>query len=413
MAAMLISGASVWDGLADAPGGVLDVWVEDGRVRAVGVGLTPPPGTERIDLTGHTLTPGFMDCHTHVAIDPDLTRSLLGSSAAAALRAVPVLRTLLDHGFTTIRDLTCADVAYTTLALRDAVAAGLVVGPRMLVAPHLISARGGHGDFSGALDDQRQGHDRVLEMAAADGPDEIRTRVRQEIRAGADWIKFAASGGFSSPSDDPSRPTYSQEEMDTLVATAADLGVPATPHVYSDEGVRRAVRAGVRSVEHGNLASAATLAMIEEAGVFLVPTLYTILADARRVDDDAYWATRPPYKRRKFREFHDALVGAAAHLAASEVKIAFGTDAGMFPHAENWREFPALVSAGISPLRALKAATSVAAELLQLDDLGVIAEGRTADLVAMPGDPFTDIEVTGRVDFVMKGGVVHRRPDIT
>lgn len=134
MAAMLISGASVWDGLADAPAGVLDVWVEDGRVRAVGAGLTPPPGTERIDLTGHTLTPGFMDCHTHVAIDPDLTRSLLSSSAAAALRAVPVLRTLLDHGFTTIRDLTCADVAYTTLALRDAVAAGLVVGPRMLVA---------------------------------------------------------------------------------------------------------------------------------------------------------------------------------------------------------------------------------------------------------------------------------------
>ncbi|EUA35068.1 amidohydrolase family protein [Mycobacterium xenopi 3993] len=314
------------------------------------------------------------------------------------------------NGFTTVRDLACADLDYPTVDLRDAVAAGTVVGPRMLVAPHMISARGGHGDFSGMVADEYQGPSRALELAAADGCDEIRTRVRQEIRAGADWIKFAATGGFASPSDDPGQATYSQEEMDVLVATAADLGVPVTPHSYGDEGIQRAVRAGVRSIEHGNLASADTLRMMEDAGVFLVPTQYAIVSGARRGEDDPVWAAMPEYAKRKARKYRGALLDAAERVAASNVRIAFGTDAGMFPHQDNWREFPTMVSTGISPLRALQAATSVAAELLQLDDLGVIAEGKIADLIAMPGDPFTDIEVTGQVDLVMKEGVIYKDP---
>ncbi len=196
--------------------------------------------------------------------------------------------------------------------------------------------------------------------------------------------------------------------MDILVATAADLDVPVTPHSYGDEGIQRAVRAGVRSVEHGNLASADTLRMMEDAGVFMVPTQYVILSSARREDNDPYWATVPDHMHRKFTKYRGALLDAAERLAASNVRIAFGTDAGMFPHHDNWREFPMMVSTGISPLRALRAATSVAAELLRLDDLGVIAEGKVADLIAMPGDPFTDIDVTGRVDFVMKAGVIYK-----
>jgi tryptophan 2-monooxygenase len=245
-------------------------------------------------------------------------------------------------------------------------------------------------------------------LAAADGEDEIRSRVRQEIRAGADWIKFAATGGFASPSDDPGRATYSQEEMDVLVATAKDLDIPVTPHSYGDDGIQRAVRAGVRSIEHGNLASAETLRMMEDAGVFLVPTQYTIVSGARRGDDDPMWAVMPEYARRKAQKYRGALLDAAERIAASDVRIAYGTDAGMFPHHENWQEFPTMVSTGITPLRALQAATSVAAELLRLDDLGVIAESKIADLIAMPGDPFTDIEVTGQVDFVMKDGVIYK-----
>jgi tryptophan 2-monooxygenase len=326
------------------------------------------------------------------------------------LKALPVLRALLMNGFTTVRDLGCGDPDYPTIDLRNAVAAGIVEGPRMVVAPHLISARGGHGDFSGMVADQYQGCCRPLELAAADGADEIRTRVRQEIRAGADWIKFGATGGFASPSDDPGHATYSQEEMNVLVGTANDLEIPVTPHSYGDEGIQRAVRAGVRSIEHGNLASTETLKMMQDNGVFMVPTQYTIVSGARRGEDDPVWAALPEHSQRKLQKYRGPLLDAAERLADSDVRIAFGTDAGMFPHQDNWREFPMMVSTGITPLRALRAATSEAAALLRLDHLGVIAEGNIADLIAMPGDPFTDIDVTGQVDFVMKEGVIRKQP---
>ncbi len=410
MAATLITEANVWDGLGDAATAA-QVLVVDGRIAGVGAEVPAPPHTQTVALPGHTVTPGFIDCHTHVALRPPLSVALAAESATAkALRALPVLRTLLHNGFTTVRDLGCADLDYPTVDLREAIATGIIEGPRLIVAPHMVSARGGHGDFSGLAADQYQRAGRHLELAAADGAAEIRTRVRQEIRAGADWIKFAATGGFSSPSDDPGQATYSQREMDVLVATAADLGVPVTPHAYGDAGIIRAVRAGVRSVEHANLASPAALRLIEDHGVFVVPTQYAILRATRMADDDPLLAAVPAYARRKFARYRGALLDAAEHLAASAVRIAFGTDAGMFDHAENWREFPMMVSTGITAVRALRAATSVAAELLGRRDLGVLAEGKTADIIAMPGDPLSDITVTGAVDFVMKAGSIHRRP---
>jgi imidazolonepropionase-like amidohydrolase len=411
MPATLITGATVWDGIS-AQSAPRQVLVVDGRIQRIADAIETPPDARVVDLRGHTLTPGFIDCHTHVTLAPPVGLLMaLDSSVAKTLKSLPVLRALLMNGFTTVRDLGCADIDYPTIDLRNAVAAGLVVGPRMVVAPHMISARGGHGDFSGMVADEYQDPCRPLELAAADGADEIRIRVRQQIRAGADWIKFGATGGFASPSDDPGHATYSQEEMNILVATANDLEIPVTPHSYGDEGIRRAVRAGVRSIEHGNLASAETLRMMTDAGVFMVPTQYTILSKARGdASGDAVWAALPEHSRRKMEKYRGALLDAAEGLAASDVRIAFGTDAGMFPHHDNWREFPMMVSTGITPLRALRSATSVAAEMLRLDDLGVIAEGKIADLIAMPGDPFADINVTGQVDFVMKEGVIHKDP---
>jgi imidazolonepropionase-like amidohydrolase len=408
MVATLITGANVWDGIS-AQTAPLQVLVADGRIQRIAHAIDAPADTRVVDLSGHTLTPGFIDCHTHVTLAPPVgLMQALDSSTMKTLKALPVLRALLNNGFTTVRDVGCGDVDYPTVDLRNAVAAGLVVGPRMVVAPHIISARGGHGDFSGMVADEYQGCCRNLELASADGGDEIRTRVRQQIRAGADWIKFAATGGFASPSDDPGHATYSQEEMDVLVSTARDLDIPVTPHSYGDEGIRRAVRAGVRSIEHGNLASAETLTMMQDAGVFMVPTQYVIVSKARDGENDPNWFALPEHARTKFTKYRGALLDAAEGLAASDVRIAFGTDAGMFPHHENWREFPMMVSTGVTPLRALRAATSVAADLLRLDDLGVIADGKIADLVAMPGDPFTDIDVTGQVDFVMKDGVIYK-----
>src|SRR6202012_3965722 len=235
MPATLITGATGWDGIS-AQSSPRQVLVVDGRIHRLADAIETPQDARVVDLTGHTLTPGFIDCHTHVTLAPPVGLLMaLDSSIAKTLKSLPVLRALLMNGFTTVRDLGCADIEYTTRDLWYAVAAGLVVGPRMGVAPHMISARGGHGDFSGMGADEYQDPCRPLELAAADGGDEIRTRVRQQIRAGADWIKFGATGGFASPSDDPDHATYSQEEMNILVATANDPENPVTPPSYGDE----------------------------------------------------------------------------------------------------------------------------------------------------------------------------------
>lgn len=397
-----------WNGSSERPGGPSEVLVRDGRI--VDVAETVDHGDAVVvDVGDRMLLPGFIDCHVHITMDPAriMDAVVQDSATVIALNAIPTLKTLLHNGFTTVRDLGAFTAEPITVYLRQAIAAGRIAGPRLLVAPHFISARGGHGDFSSLLDPQIG-----VELGAlADGPVELATQVRRDFRAGADWIKFGATGGFGSPSDDPGQALYSQQEMNCLVATARDLGLPCTPHAYGDEGIARAVRAGVRSVEHGNLASAETLELMEQRGVFLVPTQFMVFDAVHHLDDDGYWVGKSPAERKKFSRYADQLRECARNVANSDVKVAFGTDAGMFPHSDNWREFPTMVAAGITPLRALRAATSVAADLLQRPDLGRIEAGATADLIALGGDPFTEIESVGRVEFVMKGGAVYRYPE--
>ncbi|OON78785.1 metal-dependent hydrolase family protein [Streptomyces tsukubensis] len=391
-----VSADRVWDGSADSPVDGLSVLVRDGRVAEVN-SSAPPVSTDAdtVELPGCTLMPGFIDCHVHT-LDERLDTA---QAAYQTLRALPALRTLLSCGFTTVRDLGGADQALNT-ALRRAVAEGIVVGPRMLVAPNILSSRGGHADKTPEAA-ERYG---VEVGTLADGPDELRRAVREQARAGADWIKYAASGGFSSPADNPDGTGYSQAEMDALVSTAKDVHLPCAAHAFDDESITRAVRAGVRSIEHACLATPAAYALMSEYDTYLVPTQYAQTYFLERLDDEAVWADQPPKMCRVYRGYAQDLREGLRRPASTDLKIAFGTDAGMFPYAESWREFPTLVANGLTPLRALRAATGVAAELLDRPDLGRIAPGATADLVALRGDPFQDINATGRVSYVMQDG---------
>ena len=413
-APVVIVAGNLWDGLADKALGPMELLVENGKISDMAPDVGRPEGARVVSLPDHTVTPGFIDSHVHVTLRPELEDRIFDlSSSAKALLGVEALSTLLDHGFTTVRDTGDMDIhGYTTCDLARALAEGRIAGPRLIPAGHLISTRGGHGDgepLLGADSDPWQN-------SLADGVDEIRKVVRREISRGAQWIKFAGSGGFSSPADDPSQVPYSQEEMNVMVETARDLGIPATLHVYGDEGIRRALTAGVRGIEHGNLASKDTLTVMEDKGVYLVPTQFAVIRQVRLIDDDAFWkaADKPPYVRRKYRKYAAQLMEAAKNIAESDVKIVFGTDIGTFSFdTNNAGEFGEMVANGISPLRALKAATSMAAEMLQMPDIGVLAAGKTADIVAMPGNPFDDITVTEKVDFVMHDGVIHKGPGKT
>ncbi|MFJ5887117.1 amidohydrolase family protein [Streptomyces californicus] len=385
----------VWDAVADAPTEGLSVLLRDGRVAAVAHGLAPGPDTDVLDMPGCTLLPGFIDCHVHLLDESAET----GPAAYQTLTAVPVLRTLLHNGFTTVRDLGSAHLPLN-VSLRDAVEDGLVEGPRILAAPNILSPPGGHGDKKPDLA-QRYGHPIGT---LAQGVEGLRSAIREQARAGADWIKFAGGGGFSSPVDSPTSTSYSRVEMHTIVATADDLGLPCAAHVFTDRAVLRAVAAGVRSVEHGCFATPPTYRAMEQAGTFLVPTQYVQTYFLDLLDDDAFWDDSSAVMRESYREHAEALREGLLRPARTDVKTAFGTDAGMFPHADNWREFPTLMGNGYTAVRALRAATSVAADLLGRPDLGTLTPGAVADLVALEGDPFRDMTAVARVRHVIQRG---------
>ncbi|MFJ8745977.1 amidohydrolase family protein [Embleya sp. NPDC127516] len=395
----------IWDGLAAAP--TPGMVIVDGSTIAavVDTSTRPPPDAVVVRLPGCTLVPGLIDCHVHLSNAPDMMDSHIGFSVAARHRNVLLsMRSLLGNGFTTVRDLGCALEDSLALMVRDAVAADLLPGPQLVVAPRILCSRGGHGDKSsnlGSLPHTEIG-------ALADGVDEILRAVRSQARTGADWIKFAATGGFFSPSDEPEHTTYTQGEMDALVGAAQDIGLPCAVHAFGDEGVRRALRAGVRSVEHGSLIRAGTRSEMADRGVYLVPTLRVIEEASDHLDDDDFWLRRPRAARAKFRRHRESLHEGFAALADSPVEIAFGTDAGQVPHEHNNLEFLTMVRYGISPLRTLRAATTTAADLLGRTDIGRIVAGAQADLVAVRGDPFVDMSAMTRVEYVMREGRVYR-----
>jgi imidazolonepropionase-like amidohydrolase len=401
MAKTVIICGKLFDGLGDKMLGPTEILIEGDSIVEVSSSVGRPGGASVLDLTDRTVSPGFIDTHVHLCVDGlNLARQTLQCSPAKALAGLHYAQQYMRYGFTTLRDMGTLDPEWPTVNLRDAIDSGMARGPRLIVAPHMISATAGHGDLQGMFPCRcHMGLSRV-----ADSPAKIRELVRMEHAFGGNWIKTMNTGGYMTAGDDPARVTWFEDEMRALGQTAHQLGLPLAVHTGAAEGCKQALRAGARSLEHCYLIDDEGVAMAEKAGAFLVPTMQMTREDktllmAGKLPEHAVW---------KFRRDVAAIEDAQKRIARSNAKVAFGTDCGMFPFSEGVLEFQAMVAAGLTPTRALKAGTSAAAELLQRDDLGAIAPGRRADIVAMPGDPLEDISATAKVDFVMKGGRVYR-----
>ena len=377
--------------------------VSEGKIQSVGG--TVPPGAKLIDLGDATLLPGFIDAHTHLTMDFDLDyngarlKALNRTTAEQAIRATANARKTLNAGFTTVRDVGSKD--FIDIGLRNAINTGIVPGPRMLVAVHSLGATGGHCDGGTGVKFGLLNHEMGPEDGVINSADQARYAVRLNIKYGADVIKTCATGGVLSPTDDVDTPQLSQGELEAIVTAAHELRRKTAAHAHGAEGAKRAIRAGIDSIEHGTFLDDEALRLMREKGTYLVPTLSVRSGIAE--------AKFPPLVREKAdmaMKAQDALVHRA--LVAG-VKIALGTDAAVYPHGDNALEFVLMAADGMTAAQSLRAGTSAAADLLGLaNKIGTLEAGKLADVVAVPGNPIEDIKVTQSVFFVMKNGTIYR-----
>ncbi|HEY4905112.1 MAG TPA: amidohydrolase family protein [Candidatus Sulfotelmatobacter sp.] len=373
--------------------------IEDGKIVSVGsaANVRAPADAILIDLPSATVLPGLIDAHTHLTMDPKFGYERLAISVPReTLIGAKNARITLNAGFTTVRNVGAS--GYSDVALRDAINAGDVPGPRMLVSGPALSITGGHCD-----NDMLPFEYHAVADGVADGIAAVQQKVRQNIKYGSDLIKVCATGGVLSLGDNPQASQYTLEEMKAIVADAHRLGRKVAAHAHGAEGIRWATEAGVDSIEHGSYIDDAGIAAMKEHGTYLVPTLY--LGD---------WAFQnmeqlhmPPPLMAKAREVIPMARKNIAHAFASGVKVAFGTDAAVYPHGLNAHEFAVMVKLGLTPLQAIQAATVNAADLLGWSGkVGSLEPGAWADIVAVDGDPLQDVTTLEKVKFVMKGGEV-------
>jgi imidazolonepropionase-like amidohydrolase len=384
--------------------------VADGKILGVGPEASIPPGAETVDLGDATLLPGFIDAHTHLSGEyiedwrQGFLDSLRKTVAERALDATENLRNTLMAGFTTCRDLGGPD--FIDVGLRNAVRDGKIVGPRMLVATHAIGATGGHCDSGGVRFGLMK--ETGIEQGVANGPDAVRNAVRFNVKYGADVIKTCATGGVLSLTDDVDTPQLTQAELDALVDEAHALRRKTAAHAHGATGAKRAIRAGIDSIEHGTFLDDEALEMMHARGTYYIPTLMAPWWLGQQLEKGIYM---PPEIAAKVRAAVAAIDATFRKALAQGIRIGLGTDAGVYPHGRNAGEFVLMVKLGMPPIEALKAGTSVDAELLGVADrLGSLEKGKIADVVAVPGDPTIDIAQTGKVLLVMKEGVVYKRP---
>jgi imidazolonepropionase-like amidohydrolase len=394
----LFAGGRVFDGTGSAPAEA-DVVIEDGRIVDVGSGLD---GDERVDVAGKHVLPGLFDCHIHVGTtyeDFDETAVMHRPFTYGFFKIPETLRTTIRLGITTVRDASGAD-----LGVKRAVEDGVLVGPRMQISVQMLSITGGHADPtlpSGGMSSWGVEYP-GMPSGVCDGVAGVEAKVREVIAAGADVIKIASSGGFLSPLDDPKLPHFTEEEVATIVRTAGDLGRWVMSHAHGAEGIKRAVRAGVRSIEHGTYLDEEAVGLMLERGTWLVPTLTA----GDTTDEIANNPAVSEPVRAKMRGLGRPELDAFRLAAGAGVKVAMGTDCPVAPHGTNLRELQLMAENGFTPEQALVAATSSAAELMGLSDrLGTLEPGKLADLVVVDGDPFEFEKLAERVEAVYKEGV--------
>jgi imidazolonepropionase-like amidohydrolase len=407
---VVLKAARLFDGKCNAlvtPGVLV---VNDGKILAAGTSAAIPADAEVIDLGDATLLPGFIDAHTHLTMpySEDYKQNRLDglekTIAERALDASVNARVTLMAGITTVRDVGSSD--YLDVGLRNAIRNGKVPGPRMLVTVHALSATGGHCDFSQGFREGLFGHESGPLEGVVNGADQARYAVRLDHKYGADMIKVCATGGVLSSTDDVDTPQLTQEELNAIVDEAHALKRKTAAHAHGAEGAKRAIRAGIDSIEHGTFLDNEALDMMKQRGTFLVPTLMAVQGLQEQIDKGVYI---PPAILAKAKTAIASLHQTFQRALAKGVKIGLGTDAAVYPHGRNTEEFHQMVDLGMKPIDALKAGTSMDAELLGLaDKIGTLEAGKLADVVAVPGNPVENIRQTEHVFFVMKEGVIYK-----
>jgi imidazolonepropionase-like amidohydrolase len=408
---VLVHAGRLLDRPGQQPRGASTIVVRNGRIEAIRDGFATPdgfPGATVVDLRERYVLPGLIDCHVHLDSDragqEGLVESMTNSDAYFAYQALANARKTLDAGFTTVRNL--GEERGVTLALRDAIAAGTVAGPRIIDAGTGISATAGHGDRTLSLAPDIAEH--VSEANLCDGPESCRRAVREQIRRGVDVIKIMTTGGVNSRIGAGIGKQMFDDEAQALIETAHLYGKKVAVHAHGADGINLALKHGADSIEHGTLLDEESVKLFLKNGSYYVPPLSTVNGYLERLakDPNAY----PPEVKAKI-DWRIQITGKALALAYPRgVKIAFGTDAGVSKHGRNADEFELMVKHGMTPAAAIKAATLNAADLLGIAaEAGSIEPGKRADLIAVAGDPLSDVTVLKRVAFVMKDGVVQKR----
>jgi imidazolonepropionase-like amidohydrolase len=410
----VLKAARMFDGKGNSVTSPGVVVVSGGKITGVGASATIPADAEVIDLGDATLLPGFIDAHTHLTMQyrEDYTRAALDNLQKPipqmALESSVAARVTLMAGFTTVRDV--GSQYYLDAGLRNAINNGTVPGPRMLVAVHAIGATGGHCDETGYREGAL-GAETGPEVGVVNGADEARRAVRLAHKYGATVIKTCATGGVLSLADAVDTPQLTQAELDALVDEAHALRLKTAAHAHGNEGARRAVLAGIDSIEHGSFLQDDTLQLMKSKGTYYVPTLMAVEGLTEQISKGV---AIPPAIRVKADAAIASVHKTFAKAVSMGVKIGLGTDAAVYPHGRNAEEFHQMVDLGMKPIEALKAGTSNDADLLGLaDKIGTLENGKLADVVAVPGDPSQNIRQTGHVFFVMKEGKIYKNEPAT